>query len=114
MFFADLKSTNSAPSSPVKKKETVYSKIEIKEDEEDEEVDGRERKKSFEEEVKEIMENPGRKRRRVTVIKKEEVSEVKVKVEGEKSIVEETREGTVGSRTPIVEVKKETLIKVES
>ncbi|GAA5885316.1 hypothetical protein JCM16303_005999 [Sporobolomyces ruberrimus] len=115
LFFADLKSTtnSSASSSPVKKG-TVYSKIEIKEDAEDGEVDGRERKKSFEEEVKEIMENPGRKRRRVTVIKKEEVSKVKVKVEGEKSIVEETREGTVGSRTPIVEVKKETLIKVES
>lgn len=77
MFFADLKSTSSTTTSPVKKESITYSKLEIEEEELDEEVA---KKKSFEDEVKEIMENPGRKRRRVTILKTEKVEEQEEKV----------------------------------
>ncbi|GAA6012079.1 hypothetical protein JCM11491_001743 [Sporobolomyces phaffii] len=97
LFFADLK-----PASPVKKQrqEVTYSRIEVEaqlddDDGGDEGFDVREQKKSFEEQVKEIMDNPGRKRRRVTVIKTEVV-----KVEQETTEGDELAAGGAGRKTP--------------
>ncbi|GAA5828299.1 hypothetical protein JCM5353_003291 [Sporobolomyces roseus] len=91
LFFADLKkssTTNTPSSSPVKGE--VNYKVEIKEEEEFREGEGKRRKKSFEEEVREIMEDPnGRKRRRVT---QTIVESVKVEVKKEEEVVVIKRE----------------------
>lgn len=105
MFFADLKSTSNTTTASPTKQEVTYSKIEIKEEEE---VDGYKeiKKKSFEEEVKEIMENPGRKRRRVTVVKTEKV-EIKGEAIGEPQIVVEGDSKKQRKRKKLNSVKEE-------
>lgn len=92
LFFADLKKsskTNTPSSSPVKGE--VDYRVEIKQEGEFREGEGeRRRKKSFEEEIREIMDDPnGRKRRRVT---QTIVESVKVEVKKEQEVVVVKRE----------------------
>lgn len=78
LFFADLKSNSSTTLATPTKTEVTFTKIEFDADLDDDEVDAeiataRQKKKTFEDDVREIMENPGRKRRRTTVVKSEKV-----------------------------------------
>jgi N-glycosylase/DNA lyase len=107
LFFADLK-PSSTTTSPVKKESITYSKIEIEEEETIEEGGETEKKKSFEEEVREIMENPGRKRRRVTVIKTEEKVEIK-----QEQVVIEAGEEEGRSIEPKIKKRGKQKIKLE-
>ncbi|GAA5951726.1 hypothetical protein JCM3765_003096 [Sporobolomyces pararoseus] len=88
LFFADLKSTSNTTTASPTKQEVTYSKIEIKDQDDLDGYEETKKKKSFEDEVKEIMENPGRKRRRVTVIKAEKV-EIKEEIRGEEKMIVE-------------------------
>jgi len=85
LFFADLKSTNSSPVKVKKeyKEEIVDYRMKLGIGEEGEVK--RERKKTFEEQVKEIMDSPGRKRRRITTVVRETV---KVEVKDEERELE--------------------------
>ncbi|GAA5933050.1 8-oxoguanine glycosylase OGG1 [Sporobolomyces koalae] len=105
LFFADLKSTSSTTttSSPTKKEQLTYAKVEIKEELLEEDIKPSQRRNTFEDDVREIMDNPGRKRRRTTVIK----TETKIKVRQEPEVVVKTEPGIVEPVEVPLRIKEE-------
>ncbi|GAA5863787.1 hypothetical protein JCM1840_005766 [Sporobolomyces johnsonii] len=87
LFFADLKPSTTTTTTTTKTAAVV--KVEVQEEsvDEDEGERKRKRKPTFEEEVAALIANPGTKRARKTVLKKEVVAGVGVEIEAETSVV---------------------------